>query len=241
MDGSESEEIGSDEELDDDNFQEINIDEDIIQEIDEDVDEDDLVGSEEDELTSQTSACLAKVQSVINRTRSIIKICRSTSMITCFIKKKAREQGLRNKFLILDYRVRWNTTYLMIKRFITFKPVISSLYADIDRIDGLILSKAEKLKRLALTYDEWECIETIEPLLYRFYEATKLLSGRHYSTLSIGRFIQSTLLRSFEDLARNTESFEGLLANHILTYLYSYFEEKPSQTEKDIYIVTLFF
>lgn len=49
----------------------------------------------------------------------------------------AQENNAHVVNLILDFHVRWNTTYLLLERFLKFKDIIKTMTLAPDKIDGI--------------------------------------------------------------------------------------------------------
>jgi len=83
----------------------------------------------------------------------------------------------KSKQLILDFHVRWNTTFLMLKRFVELKSQIDEITHKVEKIIGITSNKVKSIKKLEIKYDEWEIIEDIIKVLKPFYESTVILSS----------------------------------------------------------------
>ncbi|CAB4386801.1 unnamed protein product [Rhizophagus irregularis] len=89
------------------------------------------------------------------------------------------------QFIKRDVRTRWNSSYLAWSKLLELKVAITWLtntlhlaYTKDDRDDG------DYLKLIALTEPEWTLLQDLVNLLKPFLDATELLSGSKYTTLS---------------------------------------------------------
>jgi hypothetical protein len=87
--------------------------------------------------------------------------------------------------VISDVPTRWNSSYLAWKRLLKIRNLIdvmaSSLSIDSDaqaRKDG------KRLKKINLVDDEWEALKKLTNILEKFAEATEILGGSNYTTIS---------------------------------------------------------
>ena len=82
-------------------------------------------------------------------------------------------------------RIRWNSSYRMIQRILTYQPVFDKLYEQIDDLPGVTNKQKKKLFDLTLRGNDWNLLQALRRVLERFDEATKILSGQTYCTFSI--------------------------------------------------------
>ena len=95
--------------------------------------------------------------------------------------------------MIIDFHVRWNTTYIMTDRFCIYKPIVNQITNNPELIDGLTKTQKKSLNNLKLNNSEWIIIETLRDVLKPFFYATKIVSGKKYETLSINKIICSSI------------------------------------------------
>jgi uncharacterized protein with von Willebrand factor type A (vWA) domain len=86
---------------------------------------------------------------------------------------------------IQDVSTRWNSTYYAWDRLFFLKDAITQLQTDlITSADREIKKDGNRLKRFLLSDEEWELLNQLIDLLLPFEEATRVLSGNTYVTLS---------------------------------------------------------
>lgn len=124
------------------------------------------------------------------------------------------------KNFILDFHVRWNSTFAMLKRFIKFKFIVNELSHNMDLLSKLKPKKKQNLEKLSFNSTEWDLAEMLFKNLKPFYEATKFLSARNYPSLSVAYFIK-TGLKSFFNTANieNLTQKEKILRDRLLLIL----------------------
>ena len=96
--------------------------------------------------------------------------------------------------LILDFHVRWNSTYLMLKRLKRFQVCVNRLIANSSSINGITVAQVNNLESLKLDSFEWRLIESLVKVLEKFYTVTVIMSGSRYPTLSKSYWCTKILL-----------------------------------------------
>lgn len=151
--------------------------------------EEDLVSDIEEIENENSEKIINDISKIIYKVRDFVRLVRKSNVIGSFISEKI-DEAVENKTLkksysfILDFHVRWNSTYLMLERFFKLKEFVQELITSCDQIRGLDEKKKEKIRKLDLNRNEWSIIEFLIKILHPFYESTKLLSRRKYPTLS---------------------------------------------------------
>ena len=110
--------------------------------------------------------------------KSLIKICRhictfsnqsvQLSQLVVTKQMEAGKEKSRCLLLLQDVVTRWNSTFLMLKRFLELKPVIQAILVDQDW---------QKKLDVSLTNADWNLMEKVVKVLEVFYEATLRLSS----------------------------------------------------------------
>lgn len=187
--------------------------------------------------STQSSENLIKYYSdLVIRVRKLVKFARKSSIIRSYIKKKALVFSIKDKYLIIDFRVRWNSTYFMINRFLEFKQVITDLIISADSINGLKYKQKEKLRNMNFNNTDWNSLNLIKKELEPFYTATTMLSGRNYHTLSKAYIIQKVLFKYYSTSSNSIDN-ESILKSIIFEKLKYYFEQKQSKKQTDLTLV----
>lgn len=131
----------------------------------------------------------------------------------------------------MDFRIRWNTTYVMLSRFIAISSIITDITLSPSTSIGLKKKQYEKLRKLSFTRFDWLCLSALENILYPFYHATTLLSGSKYPTLSIGYSVL-TALKNFLTTTKRDQALENALKQFLLIQFNYYFEQETSWEQK---------
>lgn len=176
---------------------------------------------------------------IIFKIRRLVKMIRKSSILSNFVLKKASELKLNVEVLILDFQVRWNSTYLMLARLVKFKGIIYEITSQTDKINGLRNKQIEKCKKLEITNDDWEIIESVNKVLKPFYDVTNLVSGSNYQTLSLAKpaeYIIKTALQTYINENAETSTI-FILSNLLLESLDYYFNFKMSAYQKTLSLV----
>ena len=126
----------------------------------------------------------------------------------------------------------------MIKRFRKLKKIVQDLTGESSEIDGITQKQKRNLELWQLSNNEWSTLEILEKILFPFFYATKLLSGKNYPTLSLNLYVYrnlSTFLTEGPSVSQKTK--ETLLKEKLLTSLEFHFENKISASQKEYTLV----
>ena len=85
---------------------------------------------------------------LITKIRKLIKIIRKNQVLHKHFITLATDH--KSKQLILDFHVRWNTTFLMIKLLVEFKSEIDQITHKAEKICGLTITKVKVSRHLKL-------------------------------------------------------------------------------------------
>ena len=119
-----------------------------------------------------------------------------------------------------------------------FKDIVNLITTQPSKIPGLSNQQKASLIGLKLTIGEWEFVECILYVLAPFYQATKMLSGRQYPTLSLAFVIQK-MLHNFLKSDREKEDSVNVfhLKQVILTSFEYHLIDKISNSQKNVTLV----
>lgn len=180
------------------------------------------------------SKLTAKIKSILNKTRAIIRLSNQSNVIFSHIKQLLMDSEVSLPSLALDMPVRWNSTYLMIKNFIKYKDYINKITKNPQSLKKLDTKMQPKLESLVFSQLDWELLELLQDVLQTFYLSTVLISARKYSTLSITYFVQANI-----EYYLNTEStgkhrlYHDKLKRKLNEQFIKYFDKNLSQDQKD--------
>ena len=189
---------------------------------------------------------------LLQRVRALIGFIRQSSVLDRYIRRQIRakrieirnrEEGqntpsLEPKQLILDFSVRWNTTYTMLTRFIAMGSIITEITLSPSVEIGLKKKQYAKLRNLSFTGVEWSCLTALTNVLLPFYRATKLLSGYKYPTLSMAHSVTKALKNALAS-TKQDQPIENLLKERLLVQFNHYFEEEMTEEQKRTTLVSL--
>ncbi|CAF0861750.1 unnamed protein product, partial [Didymodactylos carnosus] len=211
--------------------------------------------NEEQQLITTTDALdekeIIKIHQLLKKTRKIVTCIRKSSNIDAYVRAQAKIIQIQDPIiidendepptnsnikitiggLVIDFHVRWNSTYLMIKRFIDHRTIINQITASPDRIAGLKTKKIKQMKKFEFSHENWNRLMDLEHVLRPFLEATEILSGRKYQTLSLG-FIIKKSLKHFLSREVDGQTIQNIFKRQLLKKLKHYFEETVSYEEK---------
>ncbi|XP_022749311.1 zinc finger BED domain-containing protein RICESLEEPER 1-like isoform X2 [Durio zibethinus] len=123
-------------------------------------------------LNSIVQDALEALQVVIQKIRGSVRYVRSSQSIQGKFNEIAQQTGINSpKSLVLDYPIRWNSTYVMLETAVEYRNVFCHLpELDLD---------------LALNDEEWEWTSSVTVYLRLFIEIINVFSGNKCSTANI--------------------------------------------------------
>lgn len=168
-----------------------------------------------------------------------MKAIRKSKLIFDYV-NHARLEARISGFLKLDFHVRWNSTFRMIKMFMKYKQIVEEITAIPGKVIGLDEVKKAKLRQLRLSQEEWIFLDSILMVLEPFYFSTVMLSAREYPTLSKTKAIENILISKFEILSSPPYTnviieMSQMLLENIQLYLID--PSKVSKEQRDITLV----
>jgi len=199
-------------------------------ELNEDVEDADLE-EEDSEDDKDSPGCIVESQSLLSRIRKLVKMIRKCGNICSYAQKQINlAPDLNNiKNFIIDFHIRWNSTFIMLKRVVKLKDIAMIITEYPNKIDGITKNQREKLKKLELTEEDWLLVDILIKVLAPFFEVTKMLSGRQYETLSLSFVTKRILFHSLENTSNDPK--EAAVKDFVLTNLRHHLVEKPNITD----------
>jgi hypothetical protein len=175
---------------------------------------------------------------VIFKVRKIINMVSRSSVIKRHVIDKAKALSNVNSDFILDFCVRWNTSYLMLERFYQLKLIVDEITCNPQLILGIKLRSEKKLRSLVITKEDWDTIVLMTNLLKPFYKASVMLQGQKYQTLSMAKVVETILLEYYANIdPSDTKQFH--VANRLNEYLKAHLVTKISREQKRTSLVTI--
>jgi hypothetical protein len=197
---------------------------------DEQFDQDDDSSSSDDDAGFSSFSQVHEIDLLMTKCRTIVNIIRKSSILYETAQHLARDSSL-NAGLIIDMRVRWNSSFKMLQRLLLYQTVLDKLYEQLDSITGITDKQRNKLNAAKITGTEWHVIQALRRVLERFDEATKVLSGRNYPTLSLGYAVIMSLSHYLNN--QGGDSVE----NEIKSMLLDSFEQYMMRDDKEMTLI----
>ena len=148
-------------------------------------------------------------------------------------RKKSSDAKLRNYNLFLDFKVRWNTLYLMLERFYKFKFIINSITLDPSEIPNITLKQKKNIENLRIYSNDWELIESLVCVLKPFYEATLRLQKTTCTMFGLSKIIEKVLLKwCTKQIATSTNRNIKILTKILYEHLNKHLVDKISASQK---------
>jgi len=170
----------------------------------------DIISSDEemeydDEEILDRSVILENINHILSSCRKIVNGINRSSILYETVQNLARPTVKGD--LILDMRIRWNSTCNMILRLIEYRPILTAFMNQLPSIRGPTPKKKKKLLKLQLSDMEWNVLDTLKPALELFSDASDMLSGSNYPSLamaypvidSLYHYLQSTSTDDIEN------------------------------------------
>jgi hypothetical protein len=177
------------------------------------------------------------VNNLLIKMRTLSSLFRRSNLVYEYFLNRARERNIVFHNLIIDFRVRWNTTFFMIVRFLHFKDIIIEITNQPQRIEGLSKKIVDKISHCFLSQTEWLQIESLKKILEPFVIATKIFSGRKYPTLSVSISVRN-MLQSFLEKIEGSDFVIGA-KEILLASLNHHLNKKIKSNQKQAELVKL--
>jgi hypothetical protein len=121
---------------------------------------------------------------VLKQTRDI----RNHNITRDYLKKHITDRSTGE--LILDMKIRWYSTHIMLERFLKYKEIIQVISGSPEKFKSSLKKEQQtKLKNFSLNHNQWDLLDTIKSLLEPFRQATTILSGQTYPTLGLAYYV----------------------------------------------------
>lgn len=133
--------------------------------------------SVDDDADHSTSIQLHEITALMTKCRTIVNTIRKSSVLHETLLLIARDSSV-NAGIILDMRVRWNSSFKMLERLVLNKTLLDKLYEQLDSLGGVTHEQRKKLVAAKLTGNDWIVLQALRRVLERFDEATKVLCGQ---------------------------------------------------------------
>lgn len=127
------------------------------------------------------------VQKLTKRVRSCVNYIRNNRAINDYVRDRAGSNlpPIRAG-LVIDFEVRWNSTYIMIDRFIIHRGILNEITTEPLKIPGINVFQQMSLRSSAFQFSgtDWSQLVDIHSLLKPFFVATNTISARNYPSLA---------------------------------------------------------
>ena len=191
-------------------------------------DESEIRNLEEENDINNDPKCVFKL---IQKVRKMIKLIKRSSVIQYHFESCAITKNLKFGKLILDFHVRWNTTYLMLQRFNCYKEIVNEMTINPQIINGISSKQRKNLSECIFLENDWGHLSSLVAVLKPFYTATLLVSGQKYHTLYLAKYVTDSLKSFLENETEN--SFLSDLKTKLLVSFCQYFDFKISEELKE--------
>ena len=182
---------------------------------------------------------LLKANAIFGRVRSMIRFLRNNGVVRNYIRSQQSPstKGTVTKELVLDVRVRWNSSHRMLSRFLSHKETIKSIVVSAERIEGITKEQKTTLNSFRFDDDEWDVIESLRDILEPFVTATTILSTRNYSTAPVSLFICDKLSMFLQENLNDNVHLTNWKRS-LRHQFHFYFDQRVEETQKHIMLVS---
>ncbi|CAF5187910.1 unnamed protein product, partial [Rotaria magnacalcarata] len=181
-----------------------------------------------DQENKQLLKLLHKTHALMVRTRKLVKIMRNIGQIDQYVRN--HHNGPNNGFVV-DIRIRWNSTFYMLKRLIDHQIVVKSIF--IHKFSDINADQRRSLANVYLDHENWDILQALHDLLAPLEFATRSLSGKHYATLALA-YTTINILRNGLKPKANDSYFLVFLKKSLLSQFDLYFDVKMNKTQKEL-------
>ncbi|CAF2051486.1 unnamed protein product [Rotaria magnacalcarata] len=159
-----------------------------------------------DDDLDQSQNIQYSVHELIQRIRACVSNVRGIRAVNDYVIRKARSNDPPIKSnLVTDFEIRWNTTFIMIDRFVIYRSIIDDINSRPFKIAHITSTQQVKLgsKEFEFNNDEWNRINDLHTVLKPFLIATKIISAKNYPTLSTTYSVQYCLRHFLSESSEN--------------------------------------
>lgn len=178
---------------------------------------------------------LLKCYNILARIRSTVKFVRNNSLVQNYVRAQRsiapNSISPSEKEVVLDLRIRWNSSYRMLDRFLSHKDIIKTIVSSPEKIDGISKEQTTKLKTFVFTHDEWDLVYHLHQILEPFVIATTVLSGRRYPTIGLSMLVCRNLA-SFLQQNSDDDGISSRLKKSLSFHFNYYLNGKVEETQK---------
>ena len=159
------------------------------------------------------------IPNLMNKCRIIIKTIRKSTILYETLYKIAGRSSVKVG-LVLDMKIRWNSTYTMLHRLLDYQSIFKEFYDNLTSIDGITDKQQSRLLKTKLTEADWGLIQALQRVLHRFYVATTIISGNKYPTLSLAYAIIYSLAHYLNN--KSSDEMENALKSMLVGSFHKY-------------------
>jgi hypothetical protein len=174
-------------------------------------DDSSVCSSDNDDVSS--SFQMSSIGALLSKCRSIITTIRKSSILHELVQTIATDSSIKGG-LIIDMRIRWNSSFRMIQRLVVYQATLDKFYEQLNDLPGATTQQKKKLFDAKLRGDDWNLLQALRRVLERFDEATKILFGQAYATLSISYAVMFSLFHYLN--CRSADTIENAIKDLLL-------------------------
>lgn len=144
-------------------------------------------------------------EGTLNKVSKVVTHFRQSANAKSKLDNVQRQQGKEPKKLKKDVVTRWNSTYLMLERFVELEEAIRTTLALIDAVSLPVIPT-----------EEWMFMRELIIILKPFYDITELMSAEKYVTLSLVIIITNGLQSVCNEMLSSNQFSHDISKNFIV-------------------------
>ncbi|CAF0896961.1 unnamed protein product [Didymodactylos carnosus] len=152
------------------------------------------------------------------QSRKYIRKIQKSSILYNAVKNMA--PGQLKVGLIIDMKIRWNSTFKILKRLLLFRESLNEFHQH---------DLSNSIDSLKLSFDEWRTIETLANILDPMNDASEILAGQQYSSLSAAFGIINA--SEFFLKTKSYDPFENCVKSSLLKCFRFYFKDQMDKIQ----------
>ncbi|CAF1447205.1 unnamed protein product [Rotaria sordida] len=183
------------------------------------------------ETASNIDILPSMIYNLLKRVRTLITFIRKSSVLDRYVRRQIQLKNIQIKRRAEEQRIKWNTTYIMISRFVAISSIITDITLSPNSETGLKKQQYHKFQKLSFSRLDWLYLSALKSVLFPFYRATILLSGSKYPTLPLAYHVLKGL-KNFLTKLKDDQPLENSLKKLLLIQFNYYFEQEIPMKQK---------
>jgi hypothetical protein len=188
---------------------------------------------QDDDELSNHPFIIDNINYILANCRKIVNAINRSTILYQNIQNLARSTV--NGDLIIDMRIRWNSTCKMITRLLQYRPILTVFMNHLSSMEGVPPKKKQKLLKMQLSDEEWDVLDNLNATLVLFSDASDMLSGSKYPSYSMAYLVIDSLYHYLQSSATN--DIEETIKHELSETFQKYVYHSPGSSEHNLLLV----